>query len=150
MPKIKKPLRKRPRQRAFLGLSIGWLATKQIKQVVLWDLSVWDRVDSWVGGVKEIKQNLKIKSFCGTSKNAVWTQILIAMIVYLLYMLLKQNKSNFKNFTLFCNELPLILFQTKHLSRWFSKKKKPKPKKKSLKCVFLMFLVAVYKSLDNF
>lgn len=84
---------------------------------------------------KEIKQNLKIKSFYGTSKNAVWTQILIAMIVYLLYMLLKQNKSNFKNFTLFCNELPLILFQTKHLSRWFSKKKKQKPKKVSEVCV---------------
>jgi IS4 transposase len=33
---------------------------------------------------KWIKQNLKIKSFLGTSKNAVMTQIWIAMCVYLL------------------------------------------------------------------
>lgn len=33
---------------------------------------------------KCIKQNLKIKSFLGRSPNAVWTQIWIAMIVYLL------------------------------------------------------------------
>ena len=33
---------------------------------------------------KWIKQNLKIKSFVGTSKNAVMTQIWIAMCVYLL------------------------------------------------------------------
>ena len=33
---------------------------------------------------KWIKQNLKIKSFLGTSKNAVMTQIWVAMCVYLL------------------------------------------------------------------
>ncbi len=33
---------------------------------------------------KAIKQNLKIKAFVGTSKNAVLTQIWIALIVYLL------------------------------------------------------------------
>lgn len=33
---------------------------------------------------KWIKQNLKIKSFIGTSKNAVMTQIWIAMVVYLI------------------------------------------------------------------
>ena len=38
---------------------------------------------------KWIKQNLKIKSFYGTSKNAVLTQIWIAMCVYLLIALLK-------------------------------------------------------------
>ena len=34
---------------------------------------------------KWVKQNLKIKSFIGTSKNAVMTQIWIALCVYLLY-----------------------------------------------------------------
>ncbi len=40
---------------------------------------------------KWIKQNLKIKSFLGTSKNAVFTQIWIAMIVYLLIWFIKQQ-----------------------------------------------------------
>ena len=38
---------------------------------------------------KWIKQNLKIKSFLGTSKNAVLTQIWIAMCVYLLLSYIK-------------------------------------------------------------
>lgn len=43
---------------------------------------------------KTIKQNLKIKSFMGTSKNAVLTQIWIAMIAYLL---LSYHKSILKS-----------------------------------------------------
>ena len=44
---------------------------------------------------KWIKQNLKIKSFIGTSKNAVMTQIWIAMCVYLLLAFIKfQSKMN--------------------------------------------------------
>lgn len=43
---------------------------------------------------KWIKQNLKIKSFLGTSKNAVMSQIWVAMIVYLLVCYIKfQTKS---------------------------------------------------------
>lgn len=43
---------------------------------------------------KWIKQNLKIKSFMGTSKNAVLTQIWIALCTYLLIAFLKfQSKS---------------------------------------------------------
>ena len=34
--------------------------------------------------MKTIKQNLKIKRFIGTSRNAVWTQVWIAMIAYLM------------------------------------------------------------------
>ena len=40
---------------------------------------------------KWIKQHLKIKSFLGTSKNAVMSQIWIAMIVYLVIWYLKQQ-----------------------------------------------------------
>jgi putative transposase len=44
---------------------------------------------------KWIKQNLKIKSFVGTSKNAVMTQIWIALCVYLLIAFIKfQSKIN--------------------------------------------------------
>lgn len=43
---------------------------------------------------KWIKQNLKIKSFMGTSKNVVMTQIWVAMCVYLILAFLKlQSKS---------------------------------------------------------
>ena len=38
---------------------------------------------------KWIKQNLKIKSFLGTSKNAVMTQIWVALILYLLLSYIK-------------------------------------------------------------
>jgi putative transposase len=38
---------------------------------------------------KFIKQNLKIKSFVGTSKNAVMTQVWIAMCAYLLLAWIK-------------------------------------------------------------
>jgi len=40
---------------------------------------------------KWIKQNLKVKSFYGTSPNAVKTQIWIAMIVYLILAILKER-----------------------------------------------------------
>lgn len=40
---------------------------------------------------KWIKQNLKVKSFFGTSPNAVKTQIWIAMIVYLILAILKER-----------------------------------------------------------
>lgn len=44
---------------------------------------------------KWIKQNLKIKSFIGTSKNAVMTQIWIVMCVYLLLAFIKfQSRMN--------------------------------------------------------
>ena len=40
---------------------------------------------------KWIKQHLKLKTFLGTSKNAVFTQVWIAMIVYLLLWFIKQQ-----------------------------------------------------------
>ena len=45
---------------------------------------------------KWIKQNLKIKSFLGTTKNAVMSQVWVAMITYLIYSYMKfQTKSTF-------------------------------------------------------
>lgn len=40
---------------------------------------------------KWIKQNLKLKHYLGTSKTAVWTQILVALIGYLLISMLKKQ-----------------------------------------------------------
>jgi len=51
---------------------------------------------------KAIKQNLQIKTFIGTSKNAVKSQIYIALITYLLLQLIKRTiakkSSSFSNF----------------------------------------------------
>lgn len=65
---------------------------------------------------KWIKQNLKIKSFLGTSKNAVLTQIWVAMIYYLLLIYIKfkaRLKMSLLEFTriikeLFMMRIPLI------------------------------------------
>ena len=64
---------------------------------------------------KWIKQNLKIKSFIGTSKNAVMTQIWIAMCVYLLLAFIKfQSKMN-KTMQQILRLLQLKLFEKRDL-----------------------------------
>jgi len=74
---------------------------------------------------KAMKQNLKIKSFLGTSENAVLIQIWTAMIVYLLYSFMKFKAKVgicFKNFMLV---LPTVLFQRRDLWEWLFSKVKP-------------------------
>jgi len=70
---------------------------------------------------KWIKQNLRVKSFYGTSPNAVKTQIWIAMIVYLLLAILKERYNlkyslsqllHFLEVNLFERTLLLSIFQT--------------------------------------
>ncbi len=62
-----------------------------------------------------IKQNLKIKSFIGTSKNAVLTQIWIALCVYLLLAFIKfQSKLN-KSMQQILRLLQLNLFEKRDL-----------------------------------
>ena len=64
---------------------------------------------------KWIKQNLKIKSFIGTSKNAVMTQIWIALCVYLLLAFIKfQSKLN-KSMQQILRLLQLNLFAKRDL-----------------------------------
>jgi len=61
---------------------------------------------------KTIKQNLKIKRFYGNSKNAVMTQIWIALIAYLLFYLLKVKSKNIEiSFTNFISVIKTMLFQ---------------------------------------
>ena len=60
---------------------------------------------------KWIKQNLKIKSFLGTSKNAVLTQIWIAMCTYLLLVFLKWQAKLTQSLQQILRVLQLNLFE---------------------------------------
>ena len=64
---------------------------------------------------KWIKQNLKIKSFIGTSKNAVLTQIWIAMCVYLLIAFLRFQSKLTKSMQQIIRVLQLNLFEKRDL-----------------------------------
>ena len=64
---------------------------------------------------KWIKQNLKIKSFIGTSKNAVLTQIWIALCVYLLLAFLKFQSKLGKSMQQILRLLQLNLFEKRDL-----------------------------------
>lgn len=64
---------------------------------------------------KWIKQNLKIKSFVGTSKNAVLTQIWIALCIYLLLAFLKFQSKLHKSTQQILRVLQLNLFEKRDL-----------------------------------
>ena len=64
---------------------------------------------------KWIKQNLKIKSFIGTSKNAVMTQIWIALCVYLLLTFIKFQSKLKKSMQQILRLLHLNLFEKRDL-----------------------------------
>lgn len=64
---------------------------------------------------KWIKQNLKIKSFVGTTKNAVLTQIWIAMCAYLLVAFLKFQSGLHKSLQQILRILHLNLFEKRDL-----------------------------------
>lgn len=64
---------------------------------------------------KSIKQNLRIQSFIGTSKNAVMTQIWIAMCVYLLLAFLKFQSKLRKSLQQILRVLQLNLFDKRDL-----------------------------------
>ena len=64
---------------------------------------------------KWIKQNLKIKAFIGTSKNAVMTQIWIALCVYLLLAFLKFQSKLTESLQQLLRLLQLNLFEKRDL-----------------------------------
>jgi transposase len=64
---------------------------------------------------KWIKQNLKIKSFMGTSKNAVMTQIWVAMCVYLILAFLTLQSKSRKSGQQIFRVLQLNLFEKRDL-----------------------------------
>ena len=69
---------------------------------------------------KWIKQNLKIKSFVGTSKNAVLTQIWIAMCMYLLVAFLKFQSRLNQSMQQILRVLQLNLFEKRDLITLFN------------------------------
>lgn len=64
---------------------------------------------------KWIKQNLRIKSFVGTSKNAVLTQIWIALCVYLILAFIKFQSKLTKSMQQILRLLQLNLFEKRDL-----------------------------------
>lgn len=64
---------------------------------------------------KWIKQNLKIKSFVGTSKNAVMTQIWIALCIYLLLAFLRFQSKLTKSMQQILRLLQLNLFEKRDM-----------------------------------
>lgn len=64
---------------------------------------------------KWVKQNLKIKSFIGTSKNAVMTQIWIALCVYLMLAYIKFQSKLKKSMQQILRLLQLNLFEKRDL-----------------------------------
>jgi len=64
---------------------------------------------------KWIKQNLRVKSFYGTSPNAVKTQIWVAMIVYLMLAILKQRYGLEASLSTLLHFLEVNLFEAKPL-----------------------------------
>jgi putative transposase len=84
------------------------LAAKTIADIykARWDVELF---------FKWIKQNLKIKSFVGTSKNAVLTQIWIAMCAYLLLCLIKFQSKIKKSLQQMLRLLQLNLFEKRDL-----------------------------------
>ena len=72
---------------------------------------------------KWIKQNLKIKSFLGNSKNAVLTQVLSALCVYLLVSFLKFQSKITQSMQVICRLLHTNLFAKRNLYALFEKRK---------------------------
>ncbi|MFA4889342.1 MAG: IS4 family transposase [Candidatus Omnitrophota bacterium] len=69
---------------------------------------------------KCIKQQLKVKSFVGTSKNALLSQLWVALITYLLLSYLKfKSKFSWSIYTL-CAILPINLFSHRNLWDWLN------------------------------
>lgn len=71
---------------------------------------------------KWIKQNLKIKTFLGTSKNAVWSQIWVALIVHLLIWLTKALQGIQTSPQRMMQVLKGTLFEKKPIHELFSPK----------------------------
>jgi len=69
---------------------------------------------------KWIKQNLKVKTFYGTSANAVKTQIWIAMVVYLILAILKQRYNLKSSLSKLLHFLEINLFEQKSLESIFN------------------------------
>ena len=69
---------------------------------------------------KNIKQQLKVKSFVGTSRNALLSQLWVALIAYLLLSYLKFRSSFGWSLYTLCSILPTNLFSRRNLWDWLT------------------------------
>ena len=78
--------------------------------------------DRWMIEIffKEIKQNLKIKTFLGTSRNAILCQIWVALIIYLLLLYMKFISKYKWTISKLMNALPIMIFSKKDLWLWLN------------------------------
>ncbi len=84
---------------------------------------------------KWIKQHLRIKSFYGTSENAVKTQIWIAVSVYVLLAIIRKRVNFKENLYTFCQVLDTTLFEKMTLIQLlanYNPKPEPRPSLKQL------------------
>jgi hypothetical protein len=75
---------------------------------------------------KWIKQHLHIKSFYGTSENAVKTQIWIALSAYVIAAIAKKSLRLEKSLYEILQILSVSLFEKENLYQWVSKNSAPK------------------------
>jgi hypothetical protein len=88
---------------------------------------------------KAMKQNLKIKRFYGTTKNAVLIQIWVALITYLLFSLIKFVTKTKYSFSLFISIVSTTLFQRRPLFEWLVNS--PPPLKRRKVCLLQLELI---------
>lgn len=88
---------------------------------------------------KTMKQNLKIKSFLGTSKNAILSQIWVAMIAYLLLSYMKFISMYKWTINRLTAVLPTLLFSKRNLWEWLNYPfdKPPEPEQTSIQLVLI-------------
>ena len=75
---------------------------------------------------KWIKQHLRIKAFFGTTENAVYTQIWVAVCDYLLLIIAKKIFHIEQNLYIFSQAIGLVLFETMPVSELFNRIEKSK------------------------
>ena len=76
---------------------------------------------------KWIKQNLRIKTFYGTSENAVKTQVWIAISVYVLVAIVRKELKSERSMSALLQILSLTLFEKTPLFQAFSQPNSPNP-----------------------
>ncbi|PIV12373.1 MAG: hypothetical protein COS48_01080 [Candidatus Omnitrophica bacterium CG03_land_8_20_14_0_80_43_22] len=69
---------------------------------------------------KCIKQQLKVKSFVGTSQNALLSQLWVALITYLLLSYLKFKSKFSWSIYMLCSIIPANLFARRNLWDWLN------------------------------
>jgi len=88
---------------------------------------------------KWIKQNLKIKRLVGRSENAVKTQIIIAMIAYLLLKLINKNSNSKVTLHQLATLVAVNIMERRNITELLMRKKPPEPDEKNINQMTLVF-----------